>query len=474
MQRFFTDTIESRFVKHILHEIFLPTIDTVSAGDYLFKDKFYVYKQSLLQCKESGYLYPQKATAFRPDSHSYINPTGRGDVNLDEVVNSEDLTKLARHIAHIQTITDPDELVQADVNFDNAVNAKDMTRLAKIVSTNTHYNDYYEYIPNSSPEAKVVVEETYIPYTLYPKYCNRFVSKNVFYDTETHKRLGKYLRFFRDIYDIDLMPFYNCYAGETVNNISLDSSGYSFNYSPQLKTYQIPIKYNKKYTIAIDAPSEVTIAPCILFKGNLEIINGVDLNSLLVVENNSSRAMPLCSFSKKYYGLSFNKPIVFTLPCNNPTLYEYQKNLSLLIQVPASNTSSMVVLEGDYTNLGVNTIVNLDSEYVLNDKDMNNVLLSKLHLLQINDNVRYAFSDRLVEYLVRNVITPRDRLGMNIQRVQQAGFKTSYPNTNLGVWYPEMRYLFYKNYMEDNSNNKLDINGFVDVDMEKFINKGQQ
>ena len=184
--------------------------------------------------------------------------------------------------------------------------------------------------------------------------------------------------------------------------------------------------------------------------------------------------MPLCSFSKKYYGLSFNKPIVFTLPCNNPTLYEYQKNLSLLIQVPASNTSSMVVLEGDYTDLGVNTIVNLDDEYVLNDKDMNNVLLSKLHLLQINDNVRYAFSDRLVEYLVRNVITPRDRLGMNIQRVQQSGLNMTYPNTYLGVWFPEMRYILYRKYMNDSSTNKLDINGFVDVDMEKFINKGQQ
>lgn len=397
MQRFFTDTIESRFVKHILHEIFLPIIDTVSDGDYVFKDKFYVYKQSLLQCRKSGYLFPQKSS------------------NKDS-------------------------------------------------------------IPYSEPIADVIVKETYIPYTMYPKYCNRFISKNVFYDTETHKRLGKYLRFFRDIYDIDLMPFYNCYAGETVNNIHLEPTilastseeiTYSYNYSPQLKTYKIPIKFNKKYTVAIDAPSEVVIAPCILLKGNLETINGIDLNTLPT----QGESKPLYSYSKRYYDLSFKKPILFELPCDNVTLYEHQKDLSLLIQVPISNNSSMVVLEGDYVDLDVNVIFNLDGYNELNDKDMNNALISNLHLLQINDGVRYAFSDRLIEYLVRNVITPRDRLGMNIQRVQQSGLNMTYPNTYLGVWFPEMRYILYRKYMNDSSTNKLDINGFVDVNIEKYINK---
>jgi len=45
------------------------------------------------------------------------------------------------------------------------------------------------------------------------------ISKSSYYDSDTHYRLGRYLRYIRDVYNINLMPFYNCYNYKSVNNI---------------------------------------------------------------------------------------------------------------------------------------------------------------------------------------------------------------------------------------------------------------
>ena len=44
-----------------------------------------------------------------------------------------------------------------------------------------------------------------------------FESNNLAYDSDTHKMLGNYLRFYRDIFECDLMPFYNCFNGVLIS-----------------------------------------------------------------------------------------------------------------------------------------------------------------------------------------------------------------------------------------------------------------
>lgn len=56
-----------------------------------------------------------------------------GDVNLDGLVNSDDLTLLARHIAGIDTV-DGQALENADVNGDGLVNSDDMTDHARYIA----------------------------------------------------------------------------------------------------------------------------------------------------------------------------------------------------------------------------------------------------------------------------------------------------------------------------------------------------
>ncbi len=57
-----------------------------------------------------------------------------GDVNCDGEVTAADLTKLARHVAKIETLEDSAALQAADVTKDDAISAADLTKLARYVA----------------------------------------------------------------------------------------------------------------------------------------------------------------------------------------------------------------------------------------------------------------------------------------------------------------------------------------------------
>ena len=93
-----------------------------------------------------------------------------------------------------------------------------------------------------------------------PKITQKYISRYDYYDPETHYYLGQYLRYMRDLRGIDLMPFYNCFNCTTISDIILDKNapnGYTLSHSDAYKTVCVPIKFNKKYTIAIDSNSRV-------------------------------------------------------------------------------------------------------------------------------------------------------------------------------------------------------------------------
>lgn len=60
-------------------------------------------------------------------------PYRLGDINNDGSRNGKDLTRLAKHIARIEFLTDNFKLA-ADINQDGSVNGKDLTRLAKHIA----------------------------------------------------------------------------------------------------------------------------------------------------------------------------------------------------------------------------------------------------------------------------------------------------------------------------------------------------
>ncbi len=57
-----------------------------------------------------------------------------GDCNLNGVVDANDLTELAKHVAKIMSISDPKAILAADVTGDGTISADDLTKMAKYIA----------------------------------------------------------------------------------------------------------------------------------------------------------------------------------------------------------------------------------------------------------------------------------------------------------------------------------------------------
>ena len=385
MQKFLEDTIESRFIKALLYNSYLPTIKTVNNNDYIIKDFIYIYKKDIIKCTKTGYLW--------------------------------------------------DMLYEDTAEFD--------------IIDDYEFGDYY------------------------PKFTRRFISHNNYYDTATHMALGHYLRCYRDIYDIDLMPFYNCYANEYSSAFYLSvQKGIVAKSNTNYKVLMVPIKFNKPYTIAIDSPSQIIISAGFIYNKDLIYIDDVSITDLLY--SNFSD----CTIS--YTNSSFLSPVTYQLNLADVAeesvkkqLETYENYLYLLIQVPYSNISSSVILEGDYSNVSSKKIFDASALAILKEDEINKLLLSNLSLLKFNDHVSHPFSDRLIEFLLNNVIDSNEVITKNIKRVQeQIGYIDTFDPHKMipDVWSNKLRKLLFDTYCQS-VEKPYDITGFVDKDIERMLLK---
>ena len=118
-------------------------ISNLAAGDsavVIFsidaEDTSGLYTLQIVSDDETEKSHNNTAIAFVPkleDLNGNEDANVVCDLNGDEIVDSADLTTLARHIAKIELITDTDKLKLADVNGDKLVNAADLTALAQYI-----------------------------------------------------------------------------------------------------------------------------------------------------------------------------------------------------------------------------------------------------------------------------------------------------------------------------------------------------
>lgn len=315
----------------------------------------------------------------------------------------------------------------------------------------------------------------------YPGLTTKYISNTSYYDGETHYYLGELLRGIRNYYEIDLMPFYNCFNNTFVKDVYLskkteDETGdLEVVSSTPYQLILIPIKFGKTYTIGLDCPSNFCIRP--IFYGNKGLASTSDLASF-------SKDL---SETKVISNGFFTKPFTYEMPSNEKYL-PFEKFLKLAIQLPQNLKHSLVVLEGDYTLKGISNATIITNDEIKNEisenLDLNNLLISKLSLLQIPTNYPIAFNDRLIEYLLNNTITKDDPISDNIERVQsyissntnkvKNGSSLSSSLYTKGIWNDTMRvYLFNLMLNAKLNRAKVDLNGYVDKDTETIITKGQ-
>lgn len=231
--------------------------------------------------------------------------------------------------------------------------------------------------------------------------------ENDIYDSYTHMYLGDYLRFIRDYHNINLLSLYNCFANEVIiqNNH---------------KYLLIPVKYDKTYSIF----TESTHINYIL----TDTVKGVDS---VIVFNNPITASK--SFNPNCIIVNVPPVNAESIDVNNSTIsLRYGKlykehYLKMIIEVPLNDDSPITVLEGDYrnykpyfSNIQINYEKDASNTYIhqneYNKLFNDNIGSNNFQLVNVltNGDMSYPIADRLIEYLIGNVITEKDPISKNI------------------------------------------------------------
>ena len=108
----------------------------------------------------------------------------------------------------------------------------------------------------------------------------------------------------RDVYKLDLMPYYNCYCGETLSDVDFDSSGATVVQRDNTSIYKImsvPVRFGKTYMIALDSDMPVEIM-CVIYSEKGLMKDMTDNLNDVEDTNDSSNTY------HKFQRLSFNRP----------------------------------------------------------------------------------------------------------------------------------------------------------------------
>ena len=256
----------------------------------------------------------------------------------------------------------------------------------------------------------------------YPNLTNNYIPTESYYSSELHEYLGEYLRAYRDTYKVDLMGLYNCFSNRLVSKVSLpmvvraDTSSSEekkttsfttwYEFKDPNDNYKItcfPIKFNMEYKIKVYGAikGNIVLQPIFYHKGDylkLSYIQNelgkpiVFKSETFVYTNNLTYELNLNNIADKIAnGYEKNEDTEF-----KKYLIDNEKYLYLFVQIPQSqNLQISVIEEAEYFQVTNNTLLNLE-----------------------NTTYNVPFSDRLLEFLTDNVITPYDPIKQNITRIQ--------------------------------------------------------
>ena len=453
-QRYFTNTLISKYIKYLLSQTPLPNYPVINTDDFILEGCYYIYKNIIFKCTKSGYFRGLKHNQMVED-HLYVN----------EWVLTTDNDYEAKH------------WVPRDISNPDFTGAWEYLPDEKGIGGLTVTDDVIQYYKKPVAEAQFINYYNFGDDTL--NITHKFVSNTSYYDQQTHKYLGEYLRCLRDIYNLDLMSLYNCFNYNFADNVtlSLDKNNQVLQQkSDKFKVILIPIKYNKTYTIALDSSFPILLKSILYDKVLLKNTSG-DLFTDLLQED--VRQVASCSFQNPItYSISniipdISKGISVE---KSKELQDFESRLYLAIQVPNSFNSKLVVLEGDFSNAVNHKTINAEYLQKLSEPNISRIFTSKPSLLETTDPEQCPFSDKLISYLLRYTIDTREYIDDNVSRIEDAIQYSPNPKHFVkGVWDTDLRYNLYKLYLRIKDRPYLDntdILGFVDKDIEDAAMRG--
>lgn len=310
-------------------------------------------------------------------------------------------------------------------------------------------------------EGKAVRIDSYKPWDFIPNLSKKLEIRNNYYDSYTHAYLGDYLRFVRDAFGLNLMGMYNCFTWDMPKYVqSLDAVKGKFSSDdPSYDLFMFPVKPGKAYTFAIDWHGSIEMCACIYDN------NVLSDDSPKIAEDTYAR----------FSGLRFSKPVLYTGVVGlNPSIPS--ERLKVFVKIPSECSSSVVVLEGDWRDCsekyvdGISQRKSTFTHAIANGGAEAPVVYSSSNqLLSTNDGERNQLADRLVEYLVGNVVGPMDAVSNDIRKLQSKLLAEGRTKTagQPGIWNDGLRKALWDFTLNSGLLDEVyDLFGYMDKDVE--------
>ena len=237
----------------------------------------------------------------------------------------------------------------------------------------------------------------------YKNITTNYISNKSYYDYSLHENFGRFLRAYRDYYQVDVMNFYNCFSNRYINSFSLPFTDYTMDITPYDDRYRLvafPVLYDTIYHVLF---SQMVV-------GEVKIQAVYFSNDVPISRAEGSELYPLT------YSTYVNKDFYFCIGSktriaddgfevgSEEALLQLQKNrlakqrlLYVIVQFPQEVSGPIVVLEQPKFTYAIN-----------------NELLS----LSPYETEQVAFSDTLLEYITGNAITNATHPGTSIKNIQ--------------------------------------------------------
>jgi hypothetical protein len=397
MQKFNVDNVEARFIKNLLLNTYLPNFPIACVGDFIVGGCYYVYGNFVIRCDTSGVLTTPYDTSHL-ENIKYV----KGYNNNGSLFNKMSPT--------------PSDFALCSTDFYCGVGIRAATYTA--VCSFNHEKQLSGVTSN-------------------------YISHSHIYDVGTHKQLGRYLRWYKSAYGVDLMPMYNCFVNHDITHSYLTSKGVQDGVRSNQTVWVIPALLNKTYQIFINSPSTV-------------MVKGVFMNDFGRVRHKVDGEKVyldtlLTDGVKIYNDTSYNNPITYTSFTNDSNLIQYSNDFYIMVQVPSTHSGSIVVIEGE-TQRQTHNIITSGEVYVGREGEWPTIDYSAFSPLVtpsiaiISGKSQLPYSDRLMEYLVGSAIHSAEDVPNNIYRLQDKLNITNKYNTDKDVWNNIIKYLLYNKH----------------------------
>lgn len=397
-------------------------------------------------------------------------------------------------------------------NLPNCLVLKNISQ-AKDLPNNTHFinkQDGYIYLHkqlnNDEKICLYVYGKSYLNLTTNLEICN------LIYDKDTHNYLRRYLRFIRDYKNVNLMSLYNCFNGDLSNKAIFwyneqnnNIKKYYLEENDNFLVYSIPVDLLNNYTISLNCDFPVEM--CLTIDDPYYETENSYLETKSYVKTkiqNNYLYTKLIELKNKFNDSSItdtNEKKIYNTIYKN--LIKYRKDIKLLIQLPKSFNKGISVLEGDFVN-NLYELSNYLIYYPYKQDENKNEIETKLkdngcffinhELLSYKAKEKtFVLSDKLIEYLTGNVITPLSE-DYDILKLQKQLVKLDINLSDplYGIW-TQNDLLSLKNFIVNNSyyfdeknisnkikkvsggrelNHNYDLLGYCDKEVEEaLINK---